>query len=199
MSYYSPSIEKLIESFEKLPSIGNKTAVRLAFYLLNAPEEQAKEFVQSIENARKNLKFCSKCFNISDTDPCEICSNPKRDQTQICVVEEVRDVVTIEKIHEYKGLYHVLHGTISPMDGVGPDDIRIKELLARLMSGEVKEVILATNPKVEGEATAMYISKLVKPMGVKVTRLAHGIPIGGDIEYTDEFTLGKAFEGRTEL
>ena len=199
MSEFSPSIEKLIESFEKLPSIGNKTAIRLAFYMVNTSEEQANEFVKSIQDARKNLKFCSKCFNISDTDPCEICSNAKRDQSQICVVEDVKDVIAIEKIHEFKGLYHVLHGTISPMDGIGPDDIRIKELLARLMDGSVKEVILATNPKVEGEATAMYISKLVKPMGVKVTRLAHGIPVGGDLEYTDEFTLGKALEGRTEL
>lgn len=199
MSEFSPSIEKLIESFEKLPSIGNKTAIRLAFYMLNTSEEQANEFVKSIQDARKNLKFCSKCFNISDTDPCEICSNAKRDQSQICVVEDVKDVIAIEKIHEFKGLYHVLHGTISPMDGIGPDDIRIKELLARLMDGTVKEVILATNPKVEGEATAIYISKLVKPMGVKVTRLAHGIPVGGDLEYTDEFTLGKALEGRTEL
>ena len=199
MSEFSPSIEKLIESFEKLPSIGNKTAIRLAFYMLNTSEEQANEFVKSIQDARKNLKFCSKCYNISDTDPCEICSNPKRDQSQICVVEDVKDVIAIEKIHEFKGLYHVLHGTISPMDGIGTDDIRIKELLSRLMDGNVKEVILATNPKVEGEATAMYISKLVKPMGVKVTRLAHGIPVGGDLEYTDEFTLGKALEGRTEL
>ena len=199
MSEFSPSIEKLIESFEKLPSIGNKTAIRLAFYMLNTSEEQANEFVKSIQDARKNLKFCSKCFNISDTDPCEICSNAKRDQSQICVVEDVKDVNAIEKNHEFKGLNHVLHGTISPMDGIGPDDIRIKELLARLMDGTVKEVILATNPKVEGEATAMYISKLVKPMGVKVTRLAHGIPVGGDLEYTDEFTLGKALEGRTEL
>ncbi len=199
MSYYSPSVEKLIESFEKLPSIGNKTAVRLAFHILNASQEEADEFVKSIQDAKKNLKFCSKCYNISDTDPCEICSNPKRDASKICVVEDVKDVVAIEKIHEYKGLYHVLHGSISPMDGIGPDDIKIKELLARLMDGSVKEVILATNPKVEGEATAMYISKLIKPMGIKATRLAHGIPVGGDLEYTDEFTLGKAFEGRTEL
>ena len=199
MSYYSPSIEKLIESFERLPSIGNKTAVRLAFHMLNASKEETDNFIKSIQDAKQNLKFCSKCYNISDTEPCEICSNPKRDQTKICVVEDVKDVVAIEKIHEYKGLYHVLHGSISPMDGIGPDDIKIKELLARLMDGTVKEVILATNPKVEGEATAMYISKLVKPMGIKVTRLAHGIPVGGDLEYTDEFTLGKAFEGRTEL
>ena len=199
MSYYSPSIEKLIESFEKLPSIGSKTAVRLAFYILNASKEETDEFINSIQNAKKNLKFCSKCFNISDTDPCEICKDPKRDQSKICVVEDVKDVVAIEKIHEYKGLYHVLHGTISPMDGIGPEDIKIKELLARLMDGTVKEVILATNPKVEGEATAMYIAKLIKPMGIKTTRLAHGIPVGGDLEYTDEFTLGKALEGRTEL
>lgn len=199
MAYYSPSIEKLIQSFEKLPSIGHKTAVRLAFYILNASNEEADEFITNIKNAKTNLKFCSKCYNISDTDPCEICSDPKRDQTKICVVEDVKDVVAIEKINEYKGLYHVLHGTISPMDGVGPDDIKIKELIARLQDGTVKEVILATNPKVEGEATAMYISKLIKPMGVKTTRLAHGIPIGGDLEYTDEFTLEKAFEGRTEI
>lgn len=199
MSYFSPSIEKLIESFERLPSIGNKTAVRLAFYMLNASKEETDNFIKSIQDAKNNLKLCSKCYNISDTDPCEICSNPLRDQSKICVVEDVKDVVAIEKIHEYKGLYHVLHGTISPMDGVGPEDIKIKELLARLMDGTVKEVILATNPKVEGEATAMYISKLIKPMGITTTRLAHGIPVGGDLEYTDEFTLGKAFEGRTEL
>ncbi len=199
MSYFSPSIEKLIESFESLPSIGNKTAIRLAFHILNSSEEETNNFIKSIQDAKKNLKFCSKCYNISDTDPCEICANSSRDQTKICVVEDVKDVVAIEKIHEYKGLYHVLHGSISPMDGIGPDDIKIKELLARLMEREIKEVILATNPKVEGEATAMYISKLIKPMGIKTTRLAHGIPVGGDLEYTDEFTLGKAFEGRTEL
>ncbi|WP_346680786.1 recombination mediator RecR, partial [uncultured Brachyspira sp.] len=147
----------------------------------------------------KNLKYCSNCFNISDTDPCSICSNPKRDQSIICVVEDVRDIIAMEKTHEFKGVYHVLHGSISPMNGVGPDDIKIKELLARLMDGEVKEVILATNPRVEGEATAMYLSKLIKPLGVKVTRIAHGIPVGGDLEYTDEITLTKALEGRREL
>lgn len=199
MSYFSPSIEKLIESFERLPSIGNKTAVRLAFYMLNASKEETDNFIKSIQDAKNNLKLCSKCYNISDTDPCEICSNPSRDQSKICVVEDVKDVVAIEKIHEYKGLYHVLHGTISPMDGVGPEDIKIKELLARLMDGTVKEVILATNPRVEGEATAMYLSKLIKPLGVKVTRIAHGIPVGGDLEYTDEITLTKALEGRREI
>ena len=198
-SYYSPSIEKLIESFEKLPSIGNKTAARLAFYILNASEEETNEFVSSILNAKKNLKYCSKCYNISDTDPCNICGNPKRDQSIICVVEDVRDIIAMERTHEFKGVYHVLHGSISPMNGIGPDDIKIKELLSRLMDGQVKEVILATNPRVEGEATAMYLSKLIKPLGVKVTRIAHGIPVGGDLEYTEEITLTKALEGRREL
>ena len=196
---YSPSIEKLIESFEKLPSIGHKTAQRLAFYMLDLSKEEIKEFTDSIINAKNNLKFCSKCFNISDTDPCNICSNPKRDESVICVVEEVRDVLAMERTHEYNGIYHVLHGSISPMNGVGPDDIKIKELIARLMDGTVKEIILATNPRVEGEATAMYISKLVKPLGIKVTRIARGIPIGGDLEYTDEVTLAKSLEGRVEL
>ena len=199
MSYYSPSIEKLIESFEKLPSIGNKTAARLAFYMLDRPEEEINEFVSSIVNAKKNLKYCSKCFNISDTDPCPICASPKRDSATICVVEDVRDVMAMERTHEFKGMYHVLHGTISPMNGIGPDDIKIKELLARLVGGEVKEVILATNPRVEGEATAMYLSKLIKPLGIKVSRIAHGIPVGGDLEYTDEITLTKALEGRREI
>ena len=199
MSMYSPSIEKLIQSFEKLPSIGNKTAARLAFYILNASEEETNDFVSSIVNAKKNLKYCSKCYNISDTDPCQICGNPKRDQSEICVVEDVRDIIAMEKTHEFRGVYHVLHGSISPMNGVGPDDIKIKELLARLMDGQVKEVILATNPRVEGEATAMYLSKLIKPLGIKVTRIAHGIPVGGNLEYTDEITLTKALEGRREL
>ena len=199
MSLYSPSIEKLIESFEKLPSIGHKTAARLAFYMLNSSEEETMQFVNSILEAKKNLKYCSKCYNISDTDPCQICGNPKRDASIICVVEDVRDIVAMERTHEFKGVYHVLHGSISPMNGVGPEDIKIKELLARLMDGQVKEVILATNPRVEGEATAMYISKLIKPLGVKATRIAHGIPVGGDLEYTDEVTLMKALEGRREL
>ena len=199
MSYYSPSIEKLIESFEKLPSIGHKTAQRLAFYMLDISEEEAKEFTDSIINAKKNLHFCSKCFNISDTDPCNICSNPKRDESVICVVEDVRDVIAMERTHEFNGVYHVLHGSISPMNGIGPDNIKIKELLSRIMNSEIKEIILATNPRVEGEATSMYISKLVKPLGVKVTRIARGIPVGGDLEYTDEITLTKALEGRSEM
>lgn len=199
MSYYSPSIEKLIEAFEKLPSIGNKTAVRLAFYILNCSKQETDEFLSAIVNAKENLKYCSTCYNISDTDPCSICANNTRDKSVICVVEDVKDIVAMEKTHEFKGVYHVLHGSISPMNGIGPDDIKIKELLSRLMDGKVKEIILATNPRVEGEATAMYISKLVKPLGVKVTRIAHGIPVGGDLEYTDEVTLTKALEGRREL
>jgi recombination protein RecR len=196
MSDYSPSIEKLIEGFERLPSIGHKTAVRLAFHILNCSEEETNEFINSIVNAKKNLKYCSKCYNISDTDPCTICANPKRDVSVICVVEDVKDIIAMERTHEFKGVYHVLHGSISPMNGIGPDDIKIKELLARLMDGTVKEVILATNPRVEGEATAMYLSKLIKPLGITVTRIAHGIPVGGDLEYTDEITLTKALEGR---
>ena len=162
-------------------------------------EEETKQFIESIINAKKNLKYCSKCYNITDTDPCPICSNAKRDMTEICVVEDVKDVIAMERTHEFKGVYHVLHGSISPMNGIGPDDIKIKELLSRLMDGTVKEVILATNPRVEGEATAIYLSKIIKPLGVKVTRIAHGIPVGGDLEYTDEVTLTKALEGRREL
>ena len=199
MSYYSPSIEKLIESFEKLPSIGHKTATRLAFHMLNLNEESTKEFINSIIEAKKNLRYCSKCFNITETDPCPICSSPKRDQSTICVVEDVKDVVAMEKTHEFKGVYHVLHGSISPMNGIGPEDIKIKELLERLRDTDVKEIIIATNPRVEGEATAIYLSKLIKPIGIKVTRIAHGIPVGGDLEYTDEVTLSKALEGRREL
>lgn len=199
MSYYSPSIEKLIEAFEKLPSIGHKTAVRLAFHILDETQDETQKFVEAISNAKKNLKYCTKCYNISDTDPCIICANPKRDESIICVVEDVKDIIAIERMHEYQGVYHVLHGSISPMNGIGPDDIKLKELLSRLNPEIVKELILATNPRVEGEATAMYISKLVKPLGIKVTRIAHGIPVGGDLEYTDEVTLMKALEGRREM
>ena len=199
MSYYSPSIEKLIESFERLPSIGHKTAVRLAFHMLDLNEESTNDFILSIINAKKNLKFCSTCFNISDTDPCPICSSPKRDNSVICVVEDVRDILAMERTNEFKGVYHVLHGSLSPMNGIGPEDIKIKELLQRLEGNTVREIILATNPRVEGEATAIYLSKLIKPLGIKCTRIAHGIPVGGDLEYTDEITLTKALEGRREL
>lgn len=199
MSYYSPSIEKLIESFEKLPSIGHKTATRLAFHMLDLGEQETTEFINSIVVAKKSLKYCSICYNISDTDPCPICTSAKRDSSVICVVEDVKDIIAMEKTHEFKGVYHVLHGSISPMNGIGPDDIKIKELLARIQSGGISEIILATNPRVEGEATAIYLSKLIKPMGIKVTRIAHGIPVGGDLEYTDEITLTKALEGRREI
>lgn len=196
---YSKSIAKLIEEFEKFPSIGHKTAVRMAFHVLDLSNEEAREFSDAILQAKANLKTCKICCNISDTDPCDICSNAKRDQSIICVVEDVKDIIAMERTHEYKGLYHVLHGTISPMNGVGPADIRIKELLERLKDDKVKEVILATNPNIEGEATAMYIAKLLQPLGIEVTRIAHGIPIGGDIEYTDEVTLTKAMEGRRKI
>ena len=199
MSSYSPSIEKLIESFEKLPSIGHKTAIRLAFHMLDMTDEEITEFTTSITDAKKKLKYCSTCFNISDTDPCPICSNPKRDQSTICVVEDVRDIMAMERTHEYKGVYHVLHGTISPMNGIGPDEIKIKELLNRIRDNDIKEVIIATNPRVEEEATSIYISKLIKAFNIKVTRIAHGIPVGGDLEYTDEITLMKAMEGRREI
>lgn len=198
MSYYSPSIEKLIESFEKLPSIGHKTAARLAFHILDLNELQIQEFINSITDAKEKLKYCSICYNIADTDPCPICSSPKRDKQVICVVEDVRDIIAMERTHEFKGIYHVLHGSISPINGIGPEDIKIKELLVRLNSN-IKEVIVATNPRVEGEATAMYLSKLINPLGIKVTRIAHGIPVGGDLEYTDEVTLSKALEGRREI
>ncbi len=196
---FSTSIEKLIEEFEKLPSIGHKTAVRLAFHLLHAPEEECERFAQTIVDTRKNLKYCSICNNITDTDPCPICSSAKRNKEVICVVEDVRDIVQIEKTHEYNGVYHVLNGVISPMNGIGPNDIKLKELMTRIGSENVKEIILATNPDVEGEATAMYISKLVKPFNITTTRIAHGIPIGGDLEYIDEVTLAKALENRTQL
>ena len=199
MSYYSPSIEKLIENFEKLPSIGHKTAIRLAFHVLDMDKEKTEEFINSIVDAKKNLKYCSVCFNVTDTDPCQICDSPKRDQSVICVVEDVRDVIAMERTHEFKGVYHVLHGSISPMNGIGPDDIKIKELLTRITENDVKEIILATNPRVEGEATAIYLSKIIKPFGIKVTRIAQGIPVGGDLEYTDEVTLSQALEGRREL
>lgn len=196
---YSETITKLINQFEKLPGIGHKTAVRLAFYILEAPKEVAEEMAKVFLDAKEKVKFCSQCYNITETDPCEICSSKKRDESMICVVENVKDVVAMEKTHEYRGKYHVLHGAISPMNNITAADVKIKELLERLKDDEIKEVILATNPTVEGEATAMYISRLIKPLGIKVTRIAHGIPVGGDLEYTDEITLIKALEGRRQM
>ncbi|SEG03020.1 DNA replication and repair protein RecR [Caloramator fervidus] len=198
MLFYPQSLLKLIEEFSKFPGIGPKTAQRLAFYVLNMDEKEVEAFSKALLDVKKNIKYCSVCGNLTDTDPCLICKNQERDKSIICVVEEPKDVVAMEKTREFFGIYHVLHGAISPLGGVGPDDIRIKELLQRI-TPEVKEVILATNPNVEGEATAMYIARLLKPLGIKVTRIAHGIPVGGDLEYADEVTLSKALEGRREL
>jgi len=199
MSYYVAPLAKLIEEFSKLPGIGNKTAQRLAFFLLDMSLGEVEQLASAIVSAKKNIKYCSVCYNITDSELCNICSNPKRDKSTICVVEDARDVVAMEKVKEFKGLYHVLHGAISPMEGIGPENIRIRELLTRLGEYDVQELILATNPNIEGEATAMYISRLVKPLGVKATRIAHGIPVGGDLEYADEVTLMKALEGRREI
>ncbi|MDU4023780.1 MAG: recombination mediator RecR, partial [Clostridium perfringens] len=191
MEFYPVAIEKLIEEFAKLPSIGKKSAQRLTLHILNLPKDEVEEFANALVKARGTIKYCSVCGNFTDTDPCAICSNPNREKDIICVVEQPKDIMTMEKVKEFNGLYHVLHGTISPMQGRGPQDIRIRELVAR-MSGDVKEVIVATNPTIEGEATAMYISKILKPLDVKVTRIAAGIPVGGDLEYADEVTLSKA-------
>ena len=199
MNYYSESVNRLIEELSGLPGIGRKSAGRLAFHILDMDNQKTEEFINSIVEAKNNLKYCSKCFNISDSDPCPICDSPKRDQSIICVVEDVRDVIAMERTHEFKGVYHVLHGSISPMNGIGPDDIKIKELISRLGDNNVKEIILATNPRVEGEATAIYLSKIIKPLGIKTTRIAQGIPVGGDLEYTDEVTLSQALEGRREI
>lgn len=196
---YSDTVNKLINQFERLPGIGHKSAVRLAFYILESSPEAAKEMAEVILQAKEKVKFCSVCYNITENDPCDICQNTKRDDSVICVVENVKDVVAMEKTHEYRGKYHVLHGSISPMNNITAGDIKIKELLERLKDERVKEVILATNPTVEGEATAMYISRLIKPLGIDVTRIAHGIPVGGDLEYTDEITLIKALEGRRKM
>ncbi|WP_028401891.1 recombination mediator RecR [Ectobacillus panaciterrae] len=197
--HYPEPISKLIDSFMRLPGIGPKTAVRLAFFVLNMKEDDVLDFAKALVNAKRNLTYCSVCGHITDRDPCYICDDSHRDQSVICVVQEPKDVIAMEKMKEYRGVYHVLHGAISPMEGVGPEDIRIPDLLKRLHDETVKEVILATNPNIEGEATAMYISRLLKPTGIKVTRIAHGLPVGGDLEYADEVTLSKALEGRREL
>lgn len=195
---YPDSLQSLIDEFNKLPGIGNKSAVRLAFHVMNMPEDKVQKFVSAINRAKTSVHLCEKCQNLTDKALCDICSSQNRDKSVICVMESPKDVTALEKTREYKGLYHVLHGVISPMDGVGPEDIKIKELVARLGS-DVREVIMATNPTVEGEATAMYIARLLKPMGISVTRIAHGIPVGGDIEYADEVTLARAMEGRREI
>jgi len=200
MQLYPASIERLIEALSRLPGVGRKTAQRLAFHMVNARSRDPQELAEAILDARAKIRYCSICGNYTDQDPCGICASEARDHGLLCVVEEPRDVAAMERTREYRGVYHVLHGAISPLDGVGPEDIRIKELLARLDGEEpVREIIMATNPTIEGEATAMYISRLVKPLGISVTRIAHGIPVGGDLEYADEVTLAKALEGRREL
>lgn len=196
---YPKSIATLIEHFQKFPSVGPKSAQRMAFYLLRMPTSEVQKFAQSIVEAKENTHTCEVCFNLSSTSPCEICTSPKRDRSTICVVAETKDLIAVEKTNEYKGLYHVLQGLISPMDGIGADDIRIKELLNRLTNDEVKEVILALSPSVEGEATSLYLSKLIKPFGIKISRIAFGLPVGADLEYADEITIARAIEGRREI
>lgn len=199
MAYTVAPLERLIEQLEQLPGIGHKSACRLAFHLLNADKATASAFIQAITEARDTIKECAVCCNLTDAELCPICRASGRDRSIICVVEDPRDVMALERTREYNGMYHVLHGTISPMDGIGPDAIRIKPLLTRVADEAVNEVIMATNPTVEGEATALYIAKLLKPFGVKITRLAYGIPVGGDLEYADEVTLRHSLEGRNEL
>jgi recombination protein RecR len=193
------AIARLVNQLSKLPGVGRKTAQRLAYHILAMPEEQVRELAVSIFNGKKQVHLCPVCGDYTDAELCPVCADQRRRRDVICVVKDPRDVNAIQRMHDYEGLYHVLHGVISPMDGVGPDDIRIRELMSRLGSGEIKEVVLATNPDVEGEATASYISRLIKPMGIKVTRIAHGVPVGGELEYTDEVTLSRAFEGRREI
>ncbi len=192
-------LAKLINSFSKLPGIGSKTAMRLVFHVIKMSDADVEEFAKNLYYVKKNVKYCEKCGNLSDNDVCYVCADIKRDQSILCVVEDFKDVLAFERINEYRGLYHVLGGVLSPIEGVGPEEIRIKELLHRLKSDTVKEIILATNPDVKGEATAIYLQRLLKPIGVKLTRIAHGIPVGGDLEYTDDVTLAKALEGRREL
>ncbi|MDD7409471.1 MAG: recombination mediator RecR [Anaerovoracaceae bacterium] len=200
MGYRFPGpFENLVKQLSGLPGIGGKTAQRLAFHILSMPDEKASQLAGAITEAKSKMKYCSVCGNLTDQDPCAICSDESRDKTTICVVEQARDVAALERTREYRGLYHVLHGAISPMDGIGPDDINLKQLIIRLQNSDVKEVILATNPTIEGEATAMYAARLIKPSGIRVTRIAHGIPVGGDLEYTDEVTLSKAMDGRRDL
>ena len=199
MDYYSKQISDLIGGLSSLPGIGEKTAQRLAFHILSMPVDEVDKLSETIKSARHNVRYCKVCCTLTDQDICPICSNPKRDHSTIMVVEDTRDLAAYEKTGEYKGVYHVLHGAISPMQGIGPEDIRLKELMSRLSSDEVKEVIIATNCSLEGETTAMYISRLIKPTGIKVSRIASGVPVGGDLEYIDEVTLLRALEGRKEL
>jgi recombination protein RecR len=199
MTSAAAPVARLIEEFHKLPGIGPKSAQRLTYHLLRAPADDARALAQAILEVKEKTVLCSVCQNITDSDPCSICSNPERDHGAICVVEEPLDILALERTGAYRGLYHVLHGVISPMDGVGPEDLKVQELLSRLRSGDVREVIMATNPNLEGEATAMYIARLISPLGLKVTRLARGLPVGADLEYADNVTLARALEGRQEV
>lgn len=199
MAHDIVSLEKLIEEFRKMPSVGLKSAERMAYYILGLDDSETQSLVNAINGAHKSIHTCSVCCNLTEDDVCRICNNPNRDKSVICVVENPRDVTAFERTHEYRGVYHVLHGVISPMNGVGPDNIRIKELVSRMADDSVNEVIMATNPTAEGEATAMYIARLLKPMGIQVSRLAYGIPVGSDLEYADEVTLSRALMGRSLL
>ena len=199
MAYDVAALEKLIEQFQKIPSIGRKTAQRMAFHVLDLTDEQAKEFADAIIDAHTKIHHCALCHNLTENELCPVCASPNRDHATVCVMEEPRDVLALERTREFHGVYHVLHGAISPMNNIGPDQLTIKSLVERAASGEIKEVIMATNPTIEGDTTAMYISKLIKPFGVKVTRLAYGIPVGADIEYADDVTLMRALSGRSEL
>lgn len=199
MSKFIPAISRLIDEFAKLPGVGKKSAQRLAFYVINMDQSQAVNFAEAILDVKRKVRYCDRCFNLTDQDICDICSNQKRDQSMMCVVETPRDLIAIENTKEFHGYYHVLHGAISPMEGIGPNEIKIKELIIRLQNDETKEIIIATNPTIEGEATAMYISKLLKGTDIVVTRLAHGIPVGGDLEYADEITLARSIENRRVL
>lgn len=199
MFAYAPPLARLISELTKLPTIGPKTAQRLAFHILTMSQHDVEALAAAILEAKTRIRPCSVCGNITEADPCAICTDPRRDRSVICVVEQPRDVAAMERVREFSGLYHVLQGAISPLDGVGPEDLRIAELLQRVATGGVREVIIATNPRVEGEATALYLSKVLKPLGVRVTRIAHGLPVGGDLEYADEVTLARALEGRRDL
>ena len=199
MSIYTPALQKLIDELGKLPGVGPKSAQRIAFHLIKLPEQDALSLANAIQEAKQKVRFCETCFNMSDEVICEICSDTQRDSSLVCVVEEPRDIVALERTREYKGLYHVLQGAINPIDGIGPEQLKIRELLERLKGNTVVEVILCTNPNIEGEATAMYLAKLIEPLGIQVSRIASGLPVGGDLEYADELTLGRALEGRRNI
>ena len=199
MSIYTPALQKLIDELGKLPGVGPKSAQRIAFHLIKLPEQDALSLANAIQEAKQKVRFCETCFNMSDEVICEICSDTQRDSSLVCVVEEPRDIVALERTREYKGLYHVLQGAINPIDGIGPEQLKIRELLERLKGNTPQEVILCTNPNIEGEATAMYLAKLIEPLGIQVSRIASGLPVGGDLEYADELTLGRALEGRRKI